>query len=79
MDEHKEKMNIETVVAVLNQSKKDIYLDDILSEIYDEELIEFAEEYDAELADFLILALPIIMDRLKLRMVMAKSGEEEQE
>lgn len=76
--EHKSKMNVETVVAVLNQSKTDIGLDDILSEIEDEEVIEFAEEYDAEIADFLSLALPIIMNRLKLRMAFAKSGEGEE-
>lgn len=73
-------MELDTVIKVLEASKNDISIWDILSEFddeQDEEMIGFIEEYMDEFDIFLNTALSHIMNRLKLRMVFANSKEEQ--
>lgn len=66
-----------TVVEVLKKSKTDFMLEDFLHLIEeDEELLEFTEDYEMELRDFLSYILPEVMDRLKIRMAFASAGED---
>ncbi|MCC2087920.1 hypothetical protein KRP69_01705 [Mammaliicoccus sciuri] len=64
-------ISIETVAKVLEMSKYDIYIEDVLSEFdeeKDEEILEFIEENEEEFEIFLNTALKHIMNRLKIRM-----------
>lgn len=70
-------MKNSTVVEVLNKSKADFILEDFLHLFEDdEELLEFTEDYEMELRDFLSYVLPEVMDRLKIRMAFASAGED---
>ena len=73
-------IGMKTVVDVLEASKNDIDIWDILSEFedneQDDEMMEFIEEYREEFEMFLNTSLAHIMNRLKLRMAFAKSGEQ---
>lgn len=74
-----DKMRLDTVIKVLEASKNDIIIWDILSEFddeQDEEMIDFIEEYMDEFDIFLNTALSHIMNRLKLRMAFANSKED---
>ncbi|WP_180554262.1 hypothetical protein [Staphylococcus haemolyticus] len=73
-------MELDTVIKVLEASKNDISIWDILSEFddeQDEEMIGFIEEYMDEFDIFLNTVLSHIMNRLKLRMAFANSKEEQ--
>ncbi|MGK0537531.1 hypothetical protein [Staphylococcus haemolyticus] len=75
-----DKMRLDTVIKVLEASKNDIIIWDILSEFddeQDEEIIDFIEEYIDEFNIFLNTALSHITNRLKLRMAFANSKEEQ--
>ncbi|WP_261006462.1 hypothetical protein [Staphylococcus haemolyticus] len=64
----------------MEASKNDISIWDILSEFddeQDEEMIGFIEEYMDEFDIFLNTALSHIMNRLKLRMAVVNSKEDE--
>lgn len=69
-------MNNTTVAAVLNKSKTDFMLEDFAHLFEeDDELLEFVEDYEMELRDFLRFVLPEVMDRLKTRMAFASVTE----
>ena len=71
-----EEMNNTTVAAVLNKSKTDFMLEDFAHLFEeDDELLEFVEDYEMELRDFLRFVLPEVMDRLKTRMAFASVTE----
>lgn len=73
-------MELDTVIKVLEASKNDISIWDILSEFddeQDEEMIDFIEENMDEFDIFLNTALSHIMNRLKLRMTIVNSKEDE--
>ncbi|WP_017548638.1 hypothetical protein [Salinicoccus carnicancri] len=70
-------MRTETINAVLEHSKKDLTLDDVAHLFEDDaDLEDFIDEYDIELRMFLSKVIPEVMQRLKMRMVFANSGEE---
>lgn len=75
-------INFETVKKVLEMSKNDIDILDILSEFddeqneKDEEMVDFVEDNREEFEIFLNTSLSHIMDRLKIRMAFAKNGED---
>lgn len=72
-------IKVETVAKVLEMSKYDIYIEDVLTEFdeeQDEEILEFIEEYEEEFGEFLSTALKHVMTRLKIRMAYAKNGED---
>ncbi len=74
-------IKMETVAKVLEMSKHDLNIEDILSEFddeQDEEILEFIEENEEEFEIFLNKALKHIMTRLKIRMAYAKNGEDKQ-
>ena len=71
-------INIKTVNKVLEMSKDDIDIWDILSEFddeQDEEMVDFIEENRDEFEIFLNTSLAHVMNRLKIRMAFAKNGE----
>lgn len=72
-------IKMETITKVLEMSKHDLYIEDVLSEFdeeKDEEILEFIEENEEEFEIFLNTALKHIMTRLKIRMAYAKNGED---
>jgi len=72
-------INIKTVTEVLEKSKNDIDIWDVLSEFddeQDEEIVDFIEENRDEFEIFLNTSLTHIMNRLKIRMAFAKNGED---
>lgn len=72
-------INFKTVTDVLEMSKNDIDIWDILSEFddeQDEETVDFIEENREEFEIFLNTSLIHIMNRLKIRMSYAKNGED---
>ncbi|MCD8921677.1 hypothetical protein K2V69_13440 [Staphylococcus gallinarum] len=74
-------MKFNTVVEVLEASKNDIDVWDILSEFddeQDEETVDFIEDNREEFEIFLNTSLIHIMNRLKIRMAYAKNGEDKQ-
>lgn len=71
-------INIKTVNKVLEMSKDDIGIWDILSEFddeQDEEIVDFIEENREEFEIFLNTSLAHVMNRLKIRMAFAENGE----
>ena len=75
-------MKFNTVTEVLEMSKNDIDIWDILSEFddeQDEEIVDFIKENRDEFEIFLNTSLTHIMNRLKIRMAYAKNGEEDKQ
>ena len=70
-------MKNENIKLVLENSKRDLNLDDF-AHLFDEheDLEDFVEEYDFELRMFLSEVIPEVMDRLKMRMAFASAGED---
>lgn len=72
-------MQFSTVTKVLEASKSDIDIWDILSEFddeQDEETIDFIEDNLDEFEIIFNTSLIYIMNRLKIRMAYAKNGED---
>lgn len=73
------KIDVETIVKVLESSKHDIDILDVLSEFdeeMEEEKIEFIEENREEFEIFLNTTLYHVMNRLKIRIGFASSKED---
>jgi len=63
-------IKMETLKKVLEMSESDIGFDDVVSEINAddfEELLEFAEEYEEEVAFFIHQTVKHVLFRLKIR------------
>lgn len=74
-------MQFSTVTKVLETSKNDLDIWDILSEFDDEqdqEIVEFIVDNRDEFEIFLNTSVIHIMNRLKIRMAYAKNGEDKQ-
>lgn len=74
------KIDYDKVVQVLQSSKNDINIWDIMAEFDsedDEETLEIIEEYIDEFGEFLNKALPHIMERLAIRIVFATARDNE--
>ena len=65
-----------TVVEVLNESKDDLNLYDFWYLIDDDEINEFIEKNEDEVARVVSHVIPEVMERLKLRMAFASAGED---
>ncbi|HGZ7474805.1 TPA: hypothetical protein ACOGG8_002895 [Staphylococcus aureus] len=73
------KSNSEIIAGVLEMSKSDIYIWDVLSEFdseQEEEILDFIDENIEEFEIFLNTALIHIVERLKLRIVFATAKED---
>lgn len=73
-----QKIDAKTIVKVLENSKHDIDIWDILSEFdeeTEEEILEFIEENRDEFEIFLNTTLYHVMNRLKIRMAFASNKE----
>lgn len=73
-----QKIDAKTIVKVLESSKHDIDIWDILSEFdeeTEEEILEFIEENRDEFEIFLNTTLYHVMNRLKIRMAFASNKE----
>ncbi|WP_436871735.1 hypothetical protein [Mammaliicoccus sciuri] len=76
-----QKIDTKTIVKVLESSKHDINIWDILSEFdeeTEEEILEFIEENRDEFEIFLHTTLYHVMNRLKIRMAFASNKEDTQ-
>lgn len=74
-----QKIDTKTIVKVLESSKHDIDIWDILSEFdedTEEEILEFIEENRDEFEIFLNTSLHHVMNRLKIRMAFASNKED---
>ncbi|UXV31239.1 hypothetical protein [Mammaliicoccus sciuri] len=74
-----QKIDIKTIVKVLESSKHDIDIWDILSEFdeeTEEEILDFIEENREEFEIFLNTTLYHVMNRLKIRMSFASNKED---
>ena len=75
------KIDVKTIVKVLESSKHDIDIWDVLSEFdedVEEETIEFIEDNREEFEIFLNTTLYHVMNRLKIRIAFASSKEDAQ-
>lgn len=75
------KIETKTIVGILESSKHDIDIWDILSEFdeeTEEEILEFIEENRDEFEIFLNTTLYHVMNRLKIRMAFASNKEDTQ-
>ncbi|AUU50484.1 hypothetical protein [Staphylococcus aureus] len=75
------KSNSEIIARVLEMSKSDIYIWDVLSEFdseQEEEILDFIYENIEEFEIFLNTALIHIVERLKLRIAFATAKEEQE-
>ncbi|CAC6015169.1 TPA: hypothetical protein PBS48_000292 [Staphylococcus aureus] len=73
------KSNSEIIARVLEMSKSDIYIWDVLSEFdskQEEEILNFIDENIEEFEIFLNTALIHIVERLKLRIAFATAKED---
>ncbi|HDB7754082.1 TPA: hypothetical protein O7G89_002687, partial [Staphylococcus aureus] len=73
------KSNSEIIARVLEMSKSDIYIWDVLSEFdskQEEEILDFIDENIEEFEIFLNTALIHIVERLKLRIAFATAKED---
>ena len=73
------KSNSEIISGVLEMSKSDIYIWDVLSEFdseQEEEILDFIDENIEEFEIFLNTALIHIVERLKLRIAFATAKED---
>ncbi|HFN9010135.1 TPA: hypothetical protein ACHHNM_000267 [Staphylococcus aureus] len=73
------KSNSEIIARVLEMSKSDIYIWDVLSEFdskQEEEILNFIDENIEEFEIFLNTALIHIFERLKLRIAFATAKED---
>ncbi|CZQ57100.1 hypothetical protein K4514_14140 [Staphylococcus aureus] len=73
------KSNSEIIAGVLEMSKSDIYIWDVLSEFdseQEEEILDFIDENIEEFEIFLNTALIHIVERLKLRIAFATAKED---
>ncbi|HCY1128555.1 TPA: hypothetical protein O0785_000423 [Staphylococcus aureus] len=73
------KSNSEIIARVLEMSKSDIYIWDVLSEFdskQKEEILDFIDENIEEFEIFLNTALIHIVERLKLRIAFATAKED---
>lgn len=75
------KINYETIQRVLEMSKYDINIWDVLSDFdseQDEEIIEFIDDNVDEFEIFLNTTLVHVMNRLKIRIAFATKEEEKE-
>ncbi|EPW8881542.1 hypothetical protein [Staphylococcus aureus] len=75
------KSNSEIIARVLEMSKSDIYIWDVLSEFdseQEEEILDFIYENIEEFEIFINTALIHIVERLKLRIAFATAKEEQE-
>ncbi|HBI1104112.1 hypothetical protein MZV04_13045 [Staphylococcus aureus] len=73
------KSNSEIIAGVLEMSKSDIYIWDVLNEFdseQEEEILDFIDENIEEFEIFLNTALIHIVERLKLRIAFATAKED---
>ncbi len=71
-------IDVDTIIKVLEMSKHDIGMWDVLSEFdeeVEEEIIEFIEENSEEFEIFLNTTLNHVMNRLKMRIAFASNKE----